>query len=117
MILSSESIDSETTAHESVENVIQSPVGVSEKLSSDTPTNTERTNLKSDEILQISKSDGDPSEHKIEQEKIVSNINRESELLQQQQREQQQPQATDPKENVEIPEQKITAQKSSDNNE
>lgn len=113
VILSSESINSETTAYESVENVLQSPdpatdVSVSDK-SSDTPTNTERTNFKLEEI--IHQNDGGKSEHEIKQKKIVSNI--ESELTQQR----QQPQITiESNENIEILEQKITTQKSSDDN-
>lgn len=117
VILSTESIDSETTAQNSVENVLQSPDvasksdGLSEK-SSDTPTIiTERTNLKTEQIVIVNKNSddaGDTSDNDIQPEKILSNT--EAELS-------QQPQTIESSENVEISEQKkITTQKSSDDN-
>lgn len=129
VILSSESINSETTAQDPmVENVLPSPdlssppsassesdIVVSDKLS-DTPTNNERTNFnKQEEIVIISNSDSGAgsgrSEHEIQPQKIVSN--REAEAVTQQ----QQPQTIQTNENVQrIPEQKITTQKSSVDN-
>lgn len=114
VILSSESINSETAAHNSVENVLQSPDSASkndaiEEKSSDTPTNIERTNLKSEEIVIISERDaGGISEYeKNTPDKIIPNTK--AELP-------QQAQTIESNENVEIPEQKITTQKSSDDN-
>lgn len=133
VILSSESINSETTAPDPVvENVLPNPdlsppssppesdIVVSDQLS-DTPTNNERTNFNEhEEIVIISKSDSGAdsgsakSEHEIKSEKIVSN--REAEVVSQQQQ-QQQPQTIETNENVDkIPEQKITTQKSSVDN-
>lgn len=97
-----------------MENVLPSPdlsserVVVSDKLS-DTPTNTERTNLKPEEIAIISKSDdvSGKCEHvEIQPDKIVSKT--EAEILQ------HQPQIIESNKNVEIRERKITTQKSSD---
>lgn len=133
VILSSESINSETTAQDPVvENVLPSPDlpssppsssssesdnVVSDK-SSDTPTNNERTNFnKQEEIVVISKSDSGAgsgsakSEHEIQPDKIVSN--REAEAVSQQ----QQPPTIETNENVDkIPEQKVTTQKASADN-
>lgn len=109
VILSSESINSEATAHSPVENVLPSPDlssesdGVSDKLS-DTPTNIERTNVKPEEIISKSDSSG-KSEHEIEPNKIISNT--EADIA-------QQPQIIESNENVEIPERKIATQKTSD---
>lgn len=132
VILSSESINSETTAQDPVvENVLPSPDLPSSPSSSssesdnvvsdkpsDTPTNTERTNFnKQEEIVVISKSDSGAgsgsakSEHEIQPVKIVSN--REAEAVSQQ----QQPPTIETNENVDkIPEQKVTTQKASADN-
>lgn len=136
LILSSESINSETTAQEAVvENVLPSPDNaspptpssesdnvVSDK-SSDTPTDSERTNFnKQEAIVEISKSDSSAgsdranSEHEIRPEKIPSNKESET-VTQQPQQQQQPPQTIEPHENVDkIPEQKVTTQKSSVDN-
>lgn len=109
MILSSESINSEATAHHPVETVLPSADQssesdvVSDKLS-DTPTITERTNLKPEEIAIISKNSDSSgkSEHETVSDKILSNKVEEIP---------QQPQISASNEHVEIPERKITTQK------
>lgn len=116
VILSSESIDSETTAQNTVENVLQSPDlasksdANSEKSSDTPPTNAERTNLKAEELVIISKNGdaGDTSDNEIQPEKILS-TNTGAELS-------PQPHTIESSENVEIPEQTTTTQKSSDDN-
>lgn len=131
VILSSESINSETAAQDPVvENVLPSPDLSSSPPSSssesdnvvsdkpsDTPTNNERTNFnKQEEIVVISQSDSGAgsgsakSEHEIKPDQIVSNS--EAEAVSQ-----RQPQTTETNDNVDkIPEQKVTTQKSSVDN-
>lgn len=129
MILSSESLNSEAIAQNTVADEQSSPNlasnsdDISDKFS-DTPTNSERTQtLNTQEIVIINKNDGTgggagaKSEYEIQPDQIVTTT--QAELSQQPQHQQQQHQQIpiETKEkNEEILEQKITTQKLRDDN-